>query len=117
MGKAAGRESFAAYIARNNRAAVFPAILAALALTVLSIVLLFHRPPFFSLTEAATCVALNLTNLIATIVWQGRMHQTLARIGYDEDLVKRLIQTNWVRTFALLLQSFITFAAIMKVRV
>jgi hypothetical protein len=33
----AGKENFAAYVAANNRAAIFPAILAALVLTVLSV--------------------------------------------------------------------------------
>jgi hypothetical protein len=67
-------------------------------------------------TEATICVVLNFTNLLSTIVWQGRMHQQLARIGYDERLVKKLIQTNWVRTFALLLHSFIAFAALLKIQ-
>jgi hypothetical protein len=111
-----GKEGFAAYIAANNRAAVFPAICAALVLMVLSIVLLFDRPPFLSAAEAAACVALNLTNIDSTIVWQGRIHARLARTGYDDDSVNRLIQTNWVRTAALLLQAFIAFAALLRVR-
>jgi len=67
-----GRENFDNYITANNRAAVFPAIAAAPVLTVLSVVLVFHRPAFFSRSEAVSCVALNLINLISTIVWQGR---------------------------------------------
>jgi hypothetical protein len=112
-----GKETFAAYISANNRAAVFPAILAALVLTLLSIVLLFLRPAFFSLSEAVICVALNFTNLISTMIWQGPLHQTLSRVGYDERLVKRLIRTNWVRTFALLLQSFIAYGALLRFKV
>jgi hypothetical protein len=91
--------------------------MAALVLTLLSIVLLFLRPAFFSLSEAAICLALNFTNLISTMIWQGRLHQTLARVGYDERLVKRLIRTNWVRTFALLLQSIITYGALVRFKV
>ena len=36
----AGKEKFACYAAANNRAAIFPAIVAALVLTVLSIVII-----------------------------------------------------------------------------
>ena len=111
-----GKEGFAAYVAANNRAAVFPAIFAALVLMVLTIVLLFDRPTFFSAAEAAACVVLNFANIASTIVWQGRIHVRLARTGYDDDSVNRLIQTNWVRTAALLLQSFIAFAAVLRVR-
>jgi hypothetical protein len=57
-----GKETFAAYISANNRAAVFPAILAAMVLTLLSIVLLFLRPAFFSLSDAAICLALKPTD-------------------------------------------------------
>lgn len=111
-----GKEGFAAYVAANNRAAVFPAIFAALVLTVLSIVLLFDRPPFLSAAEAAACVALNFTNIASTIVWQGRIHARLARTGYDDRSVKRLIQTNWLRTATLLLQSFVAYTALLRVQ-
>lgn len=111
-----GKANFAAYVAANNRAAFFPAILAGVVVTVLSLVLLFHRPGFFSAREAAACVALNLVNLISTMIWQGRMHLTLAQTGYDERLVRKLIQTNWVRTCALLLESFIAFGALVRFR-
>jgi hypothetical protein len=111
-----GKEGFAAYVAANNRAAVVPAIFAALVLMVLTIVLLFDRPAFLSAAEAAACVVLDFANIASTIVWQGRMHVRLVRTGYDDDSVNRLIQTNWVRTAALLLQSFIAFAAVLRVR-
>jgi hypothetical protein len=111
-----GKEGFAAYVAANNRASFFPAIVAALVLMVLTIVLLFDRPPFLSAVEAAACVALHLTNIASTIVWQGRMHARLARTGYDHHSVNRLIQTNWVRAAALLFQSFIAFGALLRVR-
>lgn len=48
----ANKENFGTYIAANNRAAIFPAILAVLILTVLSVVLLFRRPPFLSFAAA-----------------------------------------------------------------
>ena len=54
----AGRENFANYITANNRATVFPAIAAALGVTVLSVVFVFH-PELFSRSEVnrRTCSA------------------------------------------------------------
>lgn len=109
-----GPESFAAYIAANNRAAIFPAIIGALTLTILSVAPVFDRPQFVSGEAAAICVALNLVNLMSTAIWQGRMHATLARTGYDRILVRRLIATNWIRTLALLFQSFVAFMTLLR---
>jgi hypothetical protein len=105
-----GKEGFAAYIAANNRAAVFPAILAALVLTVLSAVLLFDRPAFLPFAIPAIGLGLNVVNIISTIVWQGRMHSWLAKEGYDATVVGRLVGTNWVRTAALMSQSVLVLA-------
>jgi hypothetical protein len=107
-----GRDSFTAYIEANNKAAIFPAIVCALALTILSVLLLFVRPAFWSLPDAVAAIALNLANLISTAVWQGKIHGKLAAQGYDEALVRQLIQTNWIRTIALLIQSFLALAAL-----
>lgn len=111
----AGKENFAAYIGANNRAAIFPAITSALVLTVLSIALLFERPAFLPFWGSAIGVALNAANLISTILWQGRMHGKLAVVGYDEALVRRLVQTNWIRTIALLLQSILVLATLLRI--
>ena len=110
-----GKEGFAAYVAANYRAAVFPAIVAALVLMILTIMLLFDRPPFFSRAEATACVALHFTNIALTIVWQARIHARLARIGYDDQSVNRPVQTSWAQTAALLIQSFIAFAVLLRV--
>ena len=107
-----GKDGFAAYIAANNRAAVFPAILSGLALLVLSVVLLFQRPVFLPLAIPATGLVLNVVNVLSTILWQGRIHGKLARTGYNDDLVKRLVRTIWVRTAALLFQSFLILATL-----
>jgi len=102
-----GREGFARYVQANNRAAVFPAILAAVLVFFLSVILLFDRPVFVTRWAAAAAVVLNSVNIVSTMIWQGRLHGVLAATGYDEQRVRLLIRTNWIRTAALLAQAVI----------
>jgi len=115
-----GRESFAAYLRANNKAALVPAILPAMLLLVTSITLLLDRPRFMSGTEAFTAFALNLVVLASTFVWQRRLQSEMAETGYDEQKVRRLISTNWIRTCAFLAQAVlataITLRAIQTIR-
>src|SRR5215472_5977589 len=69
-----GREGFARYVQANNRAAVFPAILAAVLLCFVSVVLLFERPVFVPAWAARVAVVLNAVNIVSTMIWQGRLH-------------------------------------------
>lgn len=46
----------------------------------------------------------------ATAVTADSMRQSRCN---DDRLVKRLIQTNWIRTVALLLESFVVFASLL----
>ena len=100
-----GRPTFAAYIKANNRAALFPAIAAAVLVFGVSVVLVFYRPDFVPRWSALVAVSLNLANIGATMVWQGRLHGDLAARGYDEASVGLLIRSNWIRTIALLAQA------------
>jgi hypothetical protein len=100
-----GREGFARYIQANNRAAVFPAILAAVLVFALSVVLLFDRPGFVPTWSALVAVVFNVVNMMSTMIWHGRLHGVLAATGYDEKGVRLLIRTNWIRTAALLAQA------------
>jgi len=102
-----GREGFARYVQANNRAAVFPAILTAVLVFVLSVVLLFERPAFVPARAVVAAVVFNAVNTMSTMVWQGRLHGVLAATGYDEQRVRLLIRTNWIRTTALLAQAVI----------
>jgi hypothetical protein len=100
-----GREGFARYIQANNRAALFPAILAAVVVFILSVVLLFERPGSVPAWAVVVGVVLNAVNIVSTMIWQGRLHGALAATGYDEKRVGLLIRTNWIRTAALLAQA------------
>jgi len=67
-----GRGGFAVYIQAKNRAAVFPAILAAVLVFFLSVVLLFDRPGFVPTWAAPVAVVFNVVNIVSTMIWQGR---------------------------------------------
>ena len=99
-----GQDAFRAYINANNKAAVVPAILPAILLLVINVILLISRPDYLRLPFLITTLAMNLVNILSTAIWQGRIHSQLASVGYDAILVDKLVKTNWIRTFALLIQ-------------
>jgi hypothetical protein len=100
---AVGKENFAEYLRANNRAAVLPTILPAMGLLLTSIIMTFRRPPFVQPFEAAAALGLNLIALASTFIWQRRLQDEMAKAGYDEEKVRLLIATNWIRTVAHLL--------------
>jgi hypothetical protein len=102
-----GRESFAAYIRANNRAALVPTILPAMLLLVTSVGLLIERPPFMTKGEALVAIALNLMQLASTFRWQRRLQAEMAETGYDEGKTRLLVSTNWIRTVAFLVQALL----------
>jgi hypothetical protein len=108
------REGFARYVQSNNRAAVFPAILAAVLVFFLSVVLLFDRPGFVPAWAASVAVVFNAVNIVSTMIWQGRLNGALAATGYDEKRVSLLIRTNWIRTAALLAQAVIALYCVYR---
>jgi hypothetical protein len=96
-----GKENFAAYMRANNRAARLPTILPAMLLLLSSLFLMVQRPGFVRPYEAAASLGLNLVALLSTFVWQRPIQGQMAKSGYDEAKVRRLIATNWIRTIAL----------------
>ena len=102
-----GKESFKEYIKANNKAAFLPAIVPAILLLITTIILLFSRPAFMSLTTVISSLIMNLINITSTAIWQGKIHAQLEKVGHDEFLLKKLINTNWIRTLALLVQGLI----------
>ena len=97
-----GRETFAAYIGANNRAALVPVILPALLLLLTSAILLVRRPAFMHASEAIVAFGLNVVQLASTILWQRRLQAEMARSGYDQSKTRLLRSTNWIRTIAFL---------------
>jgi hypothetical protein len=104
-----GRDDFKRYMQANNQAAFIPAVLPGLALFVLSLSLIFSRPPFMTFIEAVGCFLLNLAALISTLIWQRKLQEEMAATGYDDAKIKLLLSTNWIRTCAFLIQAaFVT---------
>jgi ABC-type uncharacterized transport system permease subunit len=109
-----GKESFAAYLRANNRAAAIPTILPAMSLLLVSAALMVYRPDFMRQYEAALGLALNLIALGSTLVWQRRIQGEMAITGYDEKKVRTLIMTNWIRTAAHLLLAFLVIVILLR---
>ena len=105
-----GRSHFVEYIRANNRAALVPVILPALALLFVSLVLVFVRPSVMHASEAIAALTLNLVQLASTAIWQRRLQSEMAVTGYDEAKTRLLIATNWARTLALLAQAVLAIA-------
>jgi hypothetical protein len=102
-----GAGNFVEYIRANNRAALVPVILPALSLLLVSLALVWVRPPLMHASEAIAALALNLVQLASTAVWQRRLQSEMAVSGYDEGKTRLLIATNWVRTIAFLAQAML----------
>ena len=100
-----GAAEFSAYIRANNRKAVFPAILPAVATLASSILLFWQRVDVVTTRQAIVAVALNVVVLLSTAVWQGRLHRQLAETGKSETTVAVLVRTNWIRTGAFTAQA------------
>ena len=111
---AVGKENFAAYMRANNRAAAVPTILPAMLLLLVSLALLVFRPEFIREYEAAAGFGLNLVAFVSTMVWQRRIQGEMAATGYDEQKVRTLIRTNWIRTSAHLLLAGLAIVILLR---
>ena len=102
-----GGANFVGYIRANNRAALVPVILPAMLLLLVSLALVWLRPPLMHASEAIAVLVLNLIQLASTAVWQRRLQSEMGVTGYDEAKVRLLIGTNWIRTTAFLAQALL----------
>jgi hypothetical protein len=109
-----GKGGFAQYIRANNRAALVPAILPAIALLLTSVALVIVRPSYMNGGEAVAALALNAAQLGSTFIWQRRLQAEMEVTGYDAAKTRLLLSTNWIRTAAFLLQALL--AAMITVR-
>ena len=100
-----GRENFKIYMQANNRSAKIPSIIPAMILLLLNVVLIFIRPSFMSATMVILALILNFVALFSTFKWQRKLQGEMAVTGYDEGKINKLISTNWIRTFAFLIQA------------
>jgi uncharacterized membrane protein len=66
---------------------------------VTALVLLFDRPPTMGWVSAWLAAGLLGAALLSTVLLQVPLHTRLAG-GHDDEVARRLITTNWVRTVA-----------------
>ena len=110
-----GPANFVGYIRANNRAALVPVILPALLLLLVSVALVWLRPPLMHASEAMAAFVLNVIQMASTALWQRRLQSEMAVTGYDEAKVRLLIRTNWVRTIAFLVQALLAATIVGRV--
>src|SRR5215471_15494364 len=79
-----GAAEFSKYIRMNNHRAVAPAILPAVATFGVSLLMMWRRPVEVPTAIVVAAILLNVTVLISTAAWQGRLHGQLAQSGKSE---------------------------------
>ena len=109
-----GKIEFIEYIRANNRAAVVPVVVPAMALLLTSVMLVIDRPRFMTLGAALLAFGLNVTQLASTFIWQRRLQSEMAVSGYDEVKARRLLSTNWIRTVAFLVQALLAMTVLLR---
>jgi hypothetical protein len=109
-----GEANFKNYMRANNKSALLPSIYPAMLLMLANIALIFSRPDFMPRYIAVLTFILNIIAFISTITWQRKLQGEMAETGYDELKILLLISTNWIRTFAFLIQAIIAVATIMQ---
>lgn len=98
--KKVGRSEFKDYLTAHNQRITLPIVLPGIAAFIGSLLFLWQRPLEIPTWSVVLLVALNAAILISTIFIQGPAHNALARDGYSENLVRKIILTNWLRTAA-----------------
>ena len=109
-----GKETFSEYMQANNKSARIPSILPAMLLLITNIIMLFIRPQFITESEVILFLALNFVALISTFIWPRKLQGQMAITGYDENKIKLLLTTNWIRTTMFLLQGIIAVSITMQ---
>lgn len=95
-----GEREFRDYLTAHNGRILLPIVLPGSAAFVGSALLLWQRPVEIPSWSVWTLVAINAAILLSTVFVQGPAHNCLARDGYSENLIRRIITTNWLRTVA-----------------
>ena len=83
-------------------------------LLLVSLALLVFRPEFMRIYEAIAGLGLNLVAFASTMKWQRRIQGEMAATGYDEQKVRTLIRTNWIRTSAHLLLAALAIVILLR---
>ncbi len=95
-----GQREFRDYMASHNGRILFPIVMPGIVAFISSLLLLWQRPVEIPSWSVWLVIALNAATLLSTVFVQGPAHNALARDGYSETLIRRVITTNWLRTAA-----------------
>lgn len=95
-----GCGEFRDYMTTHNRRILLPIVLPSIIALAASLLLLWQRPFGVPIWGVSAIIFFNLVILLSTISVQGKAHNALARDGYSESLVQKIIHTNWIRTAA-----------------
>lgn len=102
-----GKSDFARYHAFHNRSLFTLVLLPTLIALISSVVLLWIRPPSLPLWPVALVVVSDLGIVVSTVVLQAPLHAKLDRSGFSEQVIKTLVQTNWIRTLLWIISSLL----------
>ncbi len=94
-----GTQDFLAYQQQHMRTisyVVVPLMLSELAATVF----LLFRTPAFCTKEIYTAAVMVGIIWVTTMLVSSPLHGKLASQGYDTEIIRRLVATNWIRTIA-----------------
>jgi hypothetical protein len=91
-------DGFKAYMARQNRLQVAPAIVPGVVQFLLALALPLIAPRGVSGVLVLLSVVVNVAVVVVTVLGSARLHRALERTGYDAALIDRLVSRNWSRT-------------------
>ena len=95
-----GRGDFREYIAAHNKLLLLPIVLPGLIAFASSLLLIWWLPAEIPDWSVWLPISLNVAIVASTVLVQGPAHNALARDGYSESVVRKIITTNWARTVA-----------------
>lgn len=95
-----GQREFRDYLTAHNGRILLPIVLPGIAAFISSLLLAWQQPVAIPSWSVWLVIALNAAILLSTIFVQGKAHNQLARDGYSEVLIQKIIATNWLRTVA-----------------
>jgi hypothetical protein len=93
-----GPNEFPAYHQRHNRGLPFLVILPSVAAFLSAVVLIFTRPERLPLWASILIASLDFIIIIVTFVREAPLHAKLDREGSSPDVIRQLVQGNWIRT-------------------
>ena len=95
-----GRDAFTGYMAAHNRRLLLPVVLPSMVAAASSLWLWLDSLAKSAASIPFVIVLLNGCIMASTIFVQGPAHRQLEHHGFSNDIIDRIVATNWVRTVA-----------------